>query len=191
MYIQYTHLYLCVFYIYSNYIFIFCYLCLLLYGLMIFCFLIILNRFITHVLDCHLLFAPVGGVQQVEKGREGWRRGNWCWLWDSVDQGRQEAGSVVLRSGGVTGEWAQRNGTTGLKNKMLIKDLAGGLNALRIYYLSLFLSPSFCFPAGESNKAPSHPNYSEWWSEERKKPWPVKASSLTESEVFVKWLRIL
>lgn len=52
---------------------------------------------------------------------------------------------------------------------------------VRIYYLSLFLSPSFCFPAGESNKAPSHPNSSERWSEERKKPWHLKASFLTES----------
>ncbi len=55
------------------------------------------------------------------------------------------------------------------------------MHRVRIYYLSLFLSPSFCFPAGESNKVPSPPNSSERWSEERKKRWHLKASSLTES----------
>jgi len=80
----------------------------------------------------------------------------------TVDQGMQEAGSAVLRWGGVTGERAQRNGTTGLKNELLIKDLPGGLNALsyNILSVSFFLSPSFCFPAGKPNNTPSHPNSS-------------------------------
>lgn len=61
---------------------------------------------------------------------------------------KQEVGSVALRSGGVSAERAQTNETTGLKNEMLRKDLAGGLNAPSQNALSVSLSVSIAlFPS--------------------------------------------
>lgn len=130
--------------------------------------------------------------------REGEKEGGeeidvgWETVWIKESR-KQEAGSAVLRSGGVTGEWAQRNGMTGLKNEMLIKDLAGGLNALSQNILSVSLSVSLILLPSWRIKQSTQPP--EFFGEME---WGKKETLAFESfllnwkrEVFVKWLQTL